>query len=498
MQKSIIPHSKTNEWLEFINSLGMVNLPNARQIFLSADYSQIKDPGQRILFISGRGKTLSLEGNLIGAKLTLDEAQLLAENRNAQQGYSLKDEILAYVYFERAVFFHKYQEDFQGLSLYRAAKRMVSSSILEALVDYQLAARELEHGIGSSTREMHQWISYFQRENMQVMHVIAQRRLAKYFSNQDQLGEAERLLTQALALSIDYDLPFLAEQIKNAYAYVLYILGETQEARAIYLELLKGLEGKFIRSAILENLTLSHARDKEFEQAADYLGQAIEHSQKYDVLSRIPDECLYMGDLQKDQLQQPELATHYYKLGSQASLKMAEFGFSLTGDRLAVVDRFEQRPRTAYSLPDTLGKTQRSFAFTQGKTWRELNDIFQFYLLKNHLETGSNTNELPRKLGLKTSTYYAIRRRLGAQDYQFERNAGRVFGSELGQRDLAALKAYVNTFKELSWQQANQRFEQEVIEHLFKQVGYQKTRLAETLAISYPTVLQKTKSLKPR
>jgi transcriptional regulator with PAS, ATPase and Fis domain len=61
---------------------------------------------------------------------------------------------------------------------------------------------------------------------------------------------------------------------------------------------------------------------------------------------------------------------------------------------------------------------------------------------------------------------------------------------------LVALNSYVGGLIELTWSEANEQFEKEIIEYLFKQVGYQKTKLAEELDISYPTVLQKTKSLK--
>jgi len=67
---------------------------------------------------------------------------------------------------------------------------------------------------------------------------------------------------------------------------------------------------------------------------------------------------------------------------------------------------------------------------------------------------------------------------------------------KLQSHDKAALNSYVNDLMDLTWNQANEQFEKEIIEYLFKQVGYQKTRLAEELDISYPTVLQKTKSLR--
>ncbi|MEA3286348.1 MAG: tetratricopeptide repeat protein [Candidatus Marinimicrobia bacterium] len=494
MQKSLIPDKKTNEWLEFISRLGLVNIGDARAVFLSGDYTQLADLGQKALYTAGRGKTLSLEGNLIGSKMSFDEAQLLAETRNAEQNYASKDEILAYVHYERAVFFEKYGEMFNGMSLFRSAKRLVESKPLDAVIDYQISAIQLEDGTGSSAKQAQNWIKYFADSGMQIMHIIALRRLAKHFRIQGEFGETEQLLMSALELGIDYEYPFLVEQIKNSYGYLLYSKGDLAAARDLFQRLANNTESKYIKSTVLENLYLIFYDEKEYAAAADHLGQAVDHCQKYSIISQLPDECRHLGDLYREKLQQPEIATHYYNIGSQAALKMAEYGFSLKGDRLAVVKRFEQRAKVGYSLPESLGSQEPPFAFAIGKTWKQINDLFQFYLIRNHLESGNNVSSLPAKLGLKPSTYYAIKRRLSQHGFNFEGNTSQLPIS-LKKREQVTLRAYVNGLTELTWNKANQHFEKEIIEFLFKQVGYQKTKLADELKVSYPTILQKTRSL---
>ncbi len=130
-----------------------------------------------------------------------------------------------------------------------------------------------------------------------------------------------------------------------------------------------------------------------------------------------------------------------------------------------------------------------------GQSWKQINDIFQFRLLQKHLESGIVISALPAKLELKTSTYYAIKRRLSQHGFDFESIPTKM-PVKLKNQDLAALNVYVFGLTNLSWSQANARFEKEIIEYLFKRVGYQKTKLAEELNVSYPTVLQKTKSLR--
>lgn len=495
MHNSLVSEGKTNEWLEFISRLGLVSIDEARKVFLSGDYTQLSDLGQKALYIAGKGKTLSLEGNLIGSKMTLDEALLLAETRNAEHGFPNQDEVLAYVNYERAVFFEKFGESFNGLSSFRSAKRLAESVSLNAIIDYQVAAHDLEQGTGSSIASLEQWMQYFHQHNMKIMHLLAHRRLARYYRRKKEFQKAQSLLLKGLDLGMDYKYPFIVEQIKNSYGYLVYRMGGIQEAREVFQGLTEGLLSKYLYAAVLENLTLTYYDEGEYDAATQYLGEAIEHSQKYDILSQIPDECLFMGDIYRDKLQNPEMATHYYEIGSQVALNMAQYGFSLKDERLEVVQRFENRPRVGYSLPESIAPSSETFSFALGHTWKTINDLFQYHLLQKHMDSGVTISDLPSKLGLKTSTYYAIKRRLSQHGFDFESIPAQL-PVKIQKRDMVALRSYVNTFVTLSWADANERFEKEVIEYLFKQVGYQKTKLAEKLDVSYPTVLQKTKSLK--
>jgi len=495
MRHSITTTPKTNEWLEFISRLGLVSLEDARNIFLSGDYSQISDLNQKALYTAGRGKTLSLEGNLIGSKLTLDEALMFAETSNSERGYPGKDEVLAYINCERGVFFEKFGEHHSGLSSLRSGKRLAESITLHSVIDYQISAHLLDAGAGSSPSDLQSWIQYFDERNMRVMQLIATRRLATHYRKKKKYEEAFRLLEDGIDLGHSYEYPFMVEQFKNSIGFVLYCTGDIDEARKVFRELQEGYQSRYLYSTVLENLTLTYYDENDYDEAAKYLGEAIEHSQKYEILSQIPDECLFMGDMQRDKFKRPEVATHYYEIGAQVALKMAEHGFRLKGDRKEVLQRFQERPRVGYSLPDSIGTPIEPFAFAKGLSWKMINDIFHFYLIKKHLESDTSISELPEKLDLKTSTYYAIKRRLSQHGFDFE-GVPVTLPVRIQSHDLATLNEYIGGLTEMTWVDANDHFEAGIIEFLFKQVGYQKTRLAEELEISYPTVLQKTKSLR--
>jgi tetratricopeptide (TPR) repeat protein len=494
MNNSISIRETSSEWLEFISQMGMMDFEKAQEMFFASNFNQLRDLGQKALFAAGRGKTLSLEGNLPGSKLSHDEAHALADARNAESGYPSRDEILSYVQYEKGGFYSKYGESFTALSLYRSARRMAETRRLVKIIDYQLYAFEFEHNKRGSIDATLAWIDYFSKNGMQIMHLISERRLANYYRVNGRYPEALASINKALENAVGYGHAFMLDQIRNARGYILFFDGQIDKSREIYVDLLPVVQSHFLKSTILENLTLLFYTEQNNEMAEEHIELAIANSREHEIISRLPDECLFMGELQRDVFQRPELATHYFEEGYKASLKMAEHGFSLKGDRLKVVRAFESRSKVSYSIPERVGKQISPFAFSQGLRWREILDLFHFTLIRSHLQAAAGNTDILEKLGLKTSTYYAIKRRLGSAGYSFDPGETSM-PLTLGQPELTSFNVYVNKLQDLTWTEANSQFETEIIEYLFKHAGYQKTKLAEDLDISYPTVLQKTKSL---
>ena len=84
--------------------------------------------------------------------------------------------------------------------------------------------------------------------------------------------------------------------------------------------------------------------------------------------------------------------------------------------------------------------------------------------------------DIPEKLGLKQSTYYAIKRRLSQHGYDFDGDTKILFPFKK-QSDQVIFSSYISGLTDMTWSEANRHFEKEIIEYLFKQVGYQKLTL---------------------
>ena len=106
--------AQAEEWFDFISTLGLLDISTARELLLGSEIETIADGFSKNVFLAGKAKVLSVEGNIVGAQLLLSEALTLAENSNSTRGYPVSDDALSYVNLEFGVFWEKYGESFRA------------------------------------------------------------------------------------------------------------------------------------------------------------------------------------------------------------------------------------------------------------------------------------------------------------------------------------------------------------------------------------------------
>ena len=74
-----IVRQHTDDWFTFLSQVAFKHIGQISEIYTVQDTSLIENQGMRSLVLAGRGKAHSLEGNLVAAKMLLDEARDQAE-----------------------------------------------------------------------------------------------------------------------------------------------------------------------------------------------------------------------------------------------------------------------------------------------------------------------------------------------------------------------------------------------------------------------------------
>ncbi len=484
------------DWFQFVMELGFSQQVELQAVFELHDPDLVEDPGQKALFFTGRGKSRSLEGNIREAKSDLDNGLEIAEEFSLTRAHPYAEELRAYGYYESALFWLKVGVEDRSWQHLRHALRAAKSPILSLLVRFQREMLQNRRLKQLDLEQIQRYRTEFERLELPIMQIIALRHQALLQRQAGDAQGAEKTLLRGEALALERDQMFLLEQLQNARAFLYLQAADYRAARELFTSLLSRSYSNFVHSVVLENLALVAEAEEDPTLAADFCQQALANSRKHDVISKIPEECLYLGDLNAKTLGDIESAEQFYRIGHDESLQQVATGFPLSGERETIVLRYQEFIRQDRTGSQRAGRFS-PFRKLRGKSWRRITDLFQYNLLSFHIIQGLNKDDILRSLDLKSSTYYAQRKRLEDAGYRLPASRKHPAVAPLdSSKCLLELQRYIQILPDPSWTAANQRFEEEILSFLFKEVGYQKRRLAEKLEVSYPTILAKTKYLK--
>jgi len=490
---SSIVRQHADDWFTFLSQNAFRDIGRIQEIYAIQDPHQIENQGLRSLVLAGHGKAYSLEGNLVAAKTLLDDALEQAEEFGDLDSPSNPDEILAYVNYETGLFWLKVKEQREAVKQFRRAGRLASSENLSRHVAFQRIMLQGRQNRKPDFPRIQSFLEEFQSLKHWIMYVIGMRHTAVLYRLMHEYSMAEEIYQKAMTVAVDQDYTFLLEQLRNSLAYLYLVSEREDEAENIFRTLAPQTQSNFLRSVVLENMALLHHGRMDFHLAVDFCRRALENSQNYSVLAQVPDECLFLGDIHLEQMEDADTAEYYYHLGYQSSLDLAQQGFPLKGVRLEAVEKYSQFLQGQRSIPKT-PKAQQPFSDLSGKPWREIVNLFQYNFLVYHQLNAGDRKELLEHLGMKYTTYYAQRNRLEELGFRFPQRSAEQQVPLDNRQFLPNLQNYIQGLTQKDWKNANQHFEEEIMRFLFQRFGYQKSRLARELEVSYPTILAKTKS----
>ena len=87
------------------------------------------------------------------------------------------------------------------------------------------------------------------------------------------------------------------------------------------------------------------------------------------------------------------------------------------------------------------------------------------------------------------STLYSVQNRLKHRGYILPPKQETINQEKHDLHDL------INQYDDLSWAEANEIFEREIMHYLYEKYGYNKYRMANILKLSYPSIIDKTRTL---
>ncbi|MBC8344036.1 MAG: hypothetical protein H8E61_08655 [Bacteroidetes bacterium] len=485
---------RTNDFLEFLNQIGFCDLNDVKGLYNSFDTTVIDDDKLKTLFMAGRARIFSLEGNLLAAKINLDLAFDHAHKNNRTLSNPFLDDNLAYVNYEAGLLYRQMRDI--GISNKHFSKTlMLSNSVnLKRLVKYQQEISKLQLDKSHPVSELEIQIKEFKTLDMYIMYALGLHRLGTLLRIRKEYSLAEAAYKKGIETTEIYNYSLLDILIRNSMGFLYYKQGKVDKALGVLYDLFNETVSYYLKAIISENIALVYYEMKEFHKAVDYCYQALNISLDNHVLSQIPDQCLFLGEVYNTNLNNPHKAKYFYKLGYDQALFQIGHGLNLVGAREDAVNEYVEFLQSYFPEKSDAEPPGHIFDFALDRHWQEIKDTFHYNLVMYHKLVARPEEDMFYKLGMKPTTYYSLQAKLAKRGYAFPdfRKKEIHFADD---RMRESLQGYIRNLKNVTWDGANARFEKDIFRYLFKQYGYQKTKLSKILHLSYPVVVKKTKQL---
>ena len=156
----------------------------------------------------------------------------------------------------------------------------------------------------------------------------------------------------------------------------------------------------------------------------------------------------------------------------------------LSGFRKTLMDNFI-RFMAAQPQAPTAATHSATFSFTEGKTYKEILDVFQENLLKIHRRRNKTIEQLCHTLDISLRLYFVYQNRFGRTRLQMKEKP--IVNEHL--------LNYLYSLVDLDWKSAKNQFDDDLYRYLLLKYDYNKTNIAKLLDVSNLTVIKKTVDL---
>lgn len=480
------------EFTDFVSQAGFIHPGQMRLLFEQIEGFETLPKSSAAILLTGQAKATELEGDLVKAKDLFESA--LASAKQATSTI-IDEDVLAFVYYEYGLFYNAVSAPGVAARMFYKSFQLSRTDRLKFLLDYQFWLLDFTEDPNPDFERQVDFISKFQARQMHVMETLGFKWLGITQAGHNHLDEADSNLQKGLALAEKYGLQFIFWDISNSYGLLLRRKVSQEAAIKHFESIIPFVESYKLQVYIRKNLAIRYQVAGRHDEAIDMAMSSLDYAQKHRVYAMIPGLGWLIGKAIREDTGDIQKAFHYYKIGYDEAIKQQEAGLPLTGWRYKMVKEYtefvtSQLPETFYSM-----SILNYFEWTKGKSWVEIQDLFHFNFFIYHFTNTGIGEFIFKKLQINPSTFYALTKRMrdlrGINFPDFREKNPKI------PQDLIvkSLQDYIRINRDKSWKEINNKFEQDVFAHLFKESGYNKKEMSRNLNLSYASVIRKYKQI---
>jgi len=484
-----IPNVRRDELFVFFGQIGYYDLAQIKELFININALEKEDERMQAFMMAGVGKLYLLEGNYLYAKKLLDQARFLAQKQNRFSKSPEHDEVYAYVLYETGLLFRHLFEPDLSTQNFQFTIDLTESKALKLFAIYQL-----DTCFAEETKDLKSLIPYVElMKPYPIQLILVLNRIGIIYSEINQPETGFKYINEGLKISQDNGFTDLEHVLANTLGYNYLLQKKYDPALEILEKNYQESTSFYTKTLTCENIGLLFHHLEDYQKTIKYGLTANKIAKQHSVISQIPGQHIYMGEVYEEKLRQLKEAQEQYRLGYEAATEQVAWGLSFTGERRKAVDvyvGFLQR-HTGETFP--LLPPKHPFEFTIGKSWKEIKDLFYQQLFQYHLAHFDSAEHMCQKLKIKPTTYYSLRARLAKEGKPLPLRRGRK--EAVTDPELAGLRDWIQERRNLTRREIEAAFDREALSFLYERHGHRKNVLSRVLDLSYPTVVNKTKFL---
>lgn len=399
---------------------------------------------------------------------------------NLALDHDLSNDPKAYVFSLLSNLLRKLGYVRESLSILDAASRMTSNEGLKMRISVQKALCLKYSSPESSLSILEECRKYYQSTRNYSRLGAVNRHIASAYMHTQDFDRAERYVQEAADIAGKHNLTKHRFAVVNDKGWLLISRGKTEEARTLLKDLIKEGLPAYDLSLALQNLGYLEFEARNYREAIKSHSQSLQLTTRYEMRDMAYEDYYKLG-LCHEKLGEPALADHFYSQGYQGLLEEIRMGLPILGYREKVLTSYVRFLENNQPVPRP-DIQKEVFQFADGRTMKEIRNIFRKSLLNLHLEVSKNAPQMCRHLDIDTRTYFLHQRKLGLK-------RGEPWKPEVKN---PYFRQYVESLVPLTWREANKKFEEDLFTYLLAAYQHNKTKIATVLNVSYQQVVQKT------